>query len=97
MLAKGAVPVQTAFPVHGVNHVLGIFIISKIVSTIFVQTSNVVFACVRVILTESVPIRLEVALDSEVRETREVEQGGELQTLGDEAQVLIELQGSDHL
>ena len=97
MLAKGAVPVQTAFPVHGIGHILGVFIISKIVSTVFVQTSNVVFAGVRVILTESVPVRFEETLDSEVRETREVEQGGELQTLGDEAQVLVELQGSYHL
>jgi len=97
VLTEGAVPVQTAFPVHGVNHVLGIFIIGKIVGTILVQTSNMVFACVRVILTESIPIRLEEALDAEVRETGEVEQGGELQTLGDEAQVLVELQGSNHL
>ena len=53
---KVLVPVQAAFPVHGVGHVLLSFFIGQIVCTILIDTVNMVLACVRVVAAQLIPV-----------------------------------------
>ena len=94
---KVLVPVQAAFPVHGVGHVLLSFFIGQIVCTILIDTVNMVLACVRVVAAQLIPVRFEVTLGGKVRKARKVKEGGELQALGDETQILVQLYGGYHL
>ena len=89
--------VQAALGIHCVGDGLGAFAVAEPVGTGLVDALHVVLSRIGIVGVHSVPVGREGTIDLVVGEPGEVEERHEMQALGDEVEVLVELHGRDHL
>ena len=97
VLAEFAGIVEPAFGIHRIGDGLVLLAVLQVIRTVIVDAFYVVLTRVGIIAVQGVPEGGEVAVHLVVRQTCQVEERHELQTRGDETQVLVQLHGCNHL